>query len=100
MCISLQVCGARVKTKDTLKQHRKKLHNLTTPVPKTALISEETVRTVENPAVIIADQRGAGLDLGQPEDQRIVGMNNMGNISSVSPLEQRLIGAINVLPKL
>ena len=34
-----QVCGARVKTKDTLKQHRKKLHNLVTPVPKTALIT-------------------------------------------------------------
>ena len=71
-----------------------------TGLTKTALISEEAVRTVENPAVIIADQRGAGLGLGQPEDQRIVGMNNMGNISSVSPLEQRLIGAINVLPKL
>ena len=94
------MCGARVKTKDTLKQHRKKLHNLTTPVPKTALISEEAMRTMENPGVIIADQRAAGLGINQSEEQRIVGMNNMGNISSVTPLEQRLIGAINVLPKM
>jgi len=35
---SCEVCGARVKTRDTLKQHRKKLHNLLTPVPKTALV--------------------------------------------------------------
>ena len=33
-----QVCGARVKTRDTLKQHRKKLHNLTTPIPRTAYV--------------------------------------------------------------
>ncbi len=33
-----QVCGARVKTRDTLKQHRKKLHNLTTPIPRTDLL--------------------------------------------------------------
>jgi len=33
-----QVCGARVKTRDTLKQHRKKLHHLTTPIPNSSLI--------------------------------------------------------------
>jgi len=32
-----EVCGARVKTRDTLKQHRKKLHNLLTPVPRSQI---------------------------------------------------------------
>ena len=99
-----QVCGARVKTKDTLKQHRKKLHNLVTPVPKTALINEEAIRTVENPGVILSDQRPevAGVGLNQTEDhQRIVGLSNIGNMTtSVAHLDHRLIGAINVLPKL
>ena len=102
------MCGARVKTKDTLKQHRKKLHNLTTPIPKTALISEDAIRTVETPGVIIADQRQAGttglgvvgVGLSHSEDQRIIGLSSMGNINTVSPLDQRLIGAINVLPKM
>ena len=34
------ICGARVKTRDTLKQHRKKLHNLLTPVAKNAQVEE------------------------------------------------------------
>ena len=88
---NFKVCGARVKTKDTLKQHRKKLHNLTTPVPKTALINEDTT------GVILPDQRQAGatgmvVGLSHTEE-RIVGINSIGNINSVSPL-------ISVLPKL
>ena len=85
------MCGARVKTKDTLKQHRKKLHNLVTPVPKTALINEEVIRTVENPGVILPDQR--------PEVVG-VGLSQTVGLTSVSHLDQRLLGAINVLPKL
>ena len=102
MIVLCQVCGARVKTKDTLKQHRKKLHNLVTPVPKTALINEETVRTVENPGVIMTDQRPEVVGLNQTEDpQRIVGLSNLENMNStVSHLDHRLMGAINVLPKL
>ncbi len=41
----LQVCSARVKTRDTLKQHRKKLHNLLTPVPKNAEVFEGAMAT-------------------------------------------------------
>ena len=86
-----------MKTRDTLKQHRKKLHNLVTPVPKTALINEEAMRTVENPGVILSDQRPevVGVGLNQTEDhQRIVSLGN------ITHLDHRLIGAINVLPKL
>lgn len=48
-----QICGARVKTKDTLKQHRKKLHNLLTPVPKTAEVEEQA----GTPGVVVEEQR-------------------------------------------
>jgi len=34
---SCEVCGARVKTPGTLMTHRKKVHKLTTPLPKTNL---------------------------------------------------------------
>merc|ERR1712083_170535 len=48
-----EVCGARVKTRDTLKQHRKKLHNLLTPVPKNAQVEEEMIRAAgEGQAVL------------------------------------------------
>ena len=47
-----QICGARVKTRDTLKQHRKKLHNLLTPVPKTAEVEE----AVATPVTVVEEQ--------------------------------------------
>merc|ERR1719471_625252 len=47
-----EICGARVKTRDTLKQHRKKLHNLLTPVPKTAEVEE----AVATPVTVVEEQ--------------------------------------------
>ena len=49
---SSQICGARVKTRDTLKQHRKKLHNLMTPVPKTAEVEE----SASTPVTVVEEQ--------------------------------------------
>ena len=50
----------------------------------------------------MTDQRPEVVGLNQTEDpQRIVGLSNLGNMpSSVSHLDHRLMGAINVLPKL
>ena len=48
----LQICGARVKTRDTLKQHRKKLHNLMTPVPKNAEVEE----SASTPVTVVEEQ--------------------------------------------
>ena len=50
-----QICGARVKTRDTLKQHRKKLHNLMTPVPKTAEVENESAMSTP-PVTVIEEQ--------------------------------------------
>jgi len=50
-----EVCGARVKTRDTLKQHRKKLHNLLTPVPKAALVEEREVPPGEVEQVVVTE---------------------------------------------
>ena len=47
-----QICGARVKTRDTLKQHRKKLHNLMTPVPKNAEVEE----SASTPVTVVEEQ--------------------------------------------
>ena len=41
-----------MKTRDTLKQHRKKLHNLMTPVPKTAEVENESTP----PVTVIEEQ--------------------------------------------
>ena len=37
---SCEICEARIKTRNTLKQHRKKLHNLLTHVVKNAQVEE------------------------------------------------------------
>jgi len=97
-----EICGARVKTRDTLKQHRKKLHNLLTPVPKNAQV-EEQMRG-ETPGIV--EQRDMS-SLG--EEQRIpisthlvssLGMEQR-TISTVSTLDHRIISTIGgVLPKL
>ena len=42
-----------MKTRDTLKQHRKKLHNLMTPVPKTAEVENESA---SNPVTVVEEQ--------------------------------------------
>ena len=66
----LQVCGARVKTRDTLKQHRKKLHNLLTPVPKNAEVEEPAREEVATPGLMVEDQAVCTEDLAGFTDQR------------------------------
>ena len=108
----LQVCGARVKTRDTLKQHRKKLHNLLTPVPKNAQVSEELLRSVDTgPApVIIAgghklhdQQQPVMIGVNVEEQQRPL-VTSISSINTVPALDQRLIGSITnvqtILPKI
>ena len=51
---SCEVCGARVKTRDTLKQHRKKLHNLLTPVPKTTFVLDPSTGLQQT--IVIKDE--------------------------------------------
>ena len=85
-----------------MKQHRKKLHNLLTPVPKNAQV-EEQMRG-ETPGIV--EQRDMS-SLG--EEQRIpistqlvtsLGMEQR-TISTVSTLDHRIISTIGgVLPKL
>ena len=107
-----EVCGARVKTRDTLKQHRKKLHNLLTPVPKNAQVSEELLRSVDTgPApVIIAgghqlhdQQQPVMIGVNVEEQQRPL-VTSISSINTVPALDQRLIGSITnvqtILPKI
>lgn len=108
--LTFQVCGARVKTRDTLKQHRKKLHGLLTPVPKNAQISEDVLRTTsETPGVIMSGS-------GQVQQHQVVGVNmedgqqrhlvaQIPSINTVSALDQRtIIGTISnvqtIIPKM
>ena len=85
----MQVCGARVKTRDTLKQHRKKLHNLLTPVPHNAQVSEEMIR---------AAGEGQGVLRDHQQHRVIVGVDlvTMSGIGSVTAMDQRIIGITNV----
>jgi len=95
-----EICGARVKTRDTLKQHRKKLHNLLTPVPKNAQV-EEPISRGETPG--IADQSSMGEDQRIPISSHLVNTLTLEqrNISTVSPMDHRIISTMGgVLPKL
>ena len=93
----IQVCGARVKTRDTLKQHRKKLHNLLTPVPQNAQVSEEMIRAAGEGQGVLRDplQQGVivGVDLETGQQRHLVAMSG---ISSVTSIDQRIIGITNV----
>ena len=95
--LCIQVCGARVKTRDTLKQHRKKLHNLLTPVPQNAQVSEEMIRAAGEGQGILRDphQHGVivGVDLETGQQRHLV---TMSGISSVPVMDQRIIGITNV----
>ena len=95
-----QICGARVKTRDTLKQHRKKLHNLLTPVPKNAQV-EEPISRGETPG--IADQSSMVEEQRIPISTQLVNTLTLEqrNINTVSPMDHRIISSIGgVLPKL
>ena len=107
--LTFQVCGARVKTRDTLKQHRKKLHGLLTPVPKNAQISEEVLRTVsETPGVIMTgsgqvQQQVVGVNMDDGQQRHLVAQ--IPSINTVSALDQRtIIGTISnvqtIIPKM
>ena len=56
-----KVCGAKVKTRDTLKQHRKKVHNLKTLCPKTTTVLdsstgiEQTVYIKDEAAIAVSN---------------------------------------------
>ena len=93
----IQVCGARVKTRDTLKQHRKKLHNLLTPVPQNAQVSEEMIRAAGEGQSVLRDphQHGVivGVDLETGQQRHLVTMSGINNVTS---LDQRIIGITNV----
>ena len=101
-----EVCGARVKTRDTLKQHRKKLHNLLTPVPKNAQVSEELLRTLETPSVIMPDgvqqqqQHGVlvGISLDEAHQRHLV--STISTVNSIESLDHKIIGTSTILPKL
>lgn len=94
----MQVCGARVKTRDTLKQHRKKLHNLLTPVPHNAQVSEEMIRAAGEGQGVLRDPGGqhgviVGVDLETGQQRHLVTMSGIG---SVPGMDQRIIGITNV----
>ena len=93
----MQVCGARVKTRDTLKQHRKKLHNLLTPVPQNAQVSEEMIRAAGEGQGVVRDQGQhgdiVGVDLETGQQRHLVTMSGIG---SVPAMDQRIIGITNV----
>ena len=37
----IKVCNAKVKTRDSLKQHRKKVHRLVTPIPESCVLKPD-----------------------------------------------------------
>ena len=89
-----------MKTRDTLKQHRKKLHNLLTPVPKNALV-EEPVSRGTTPGVG-SDQGTTGT--GSLVEEQRIGMSSQV-INSMGTVEHRIITnigsvGVGVLPKL
>ena len=89
-----------MKTRDTLKQHRKKLHNLLTPVPKNAQV-EEPISRGETPGIV--DQSSLVEEQRIPISTHLVSSLGLEQrtISTVSTMDHRIIGSIGgVLPKL
>jgi len=84
---SCEVCGARVKTPGTLMTHRKKVHKLTTPLPKTNLAAicmdnqpKVTTALLETAELQHAPNEGAAILLIKTEK---LGGNEEDNISQL-----------------
>lgn len=80
-----------------MKQHRKKLHNLLTPVPRNAQVSEEMIRAAGEGQAVLGgpgDQHhGVIVGLEDGQQRHLVAMTGINNISSI---DQRIIGITNV----
>jgi len=94
-----EVCSAQVKTRDTLLQHRKKVHRLFTPIPDSCILHPEGV-VDQGPVKITQAKGGRGGGVAKKQQQQILIQQQPQQLRATLTVPETLHIKEEVLPML